>query len=288
MVSPALRREWVRWARDAYQLSERRASRATGVALSTIQYKSRRSPRAPLRARLRELAASRVSFGYQRLHVLLRREGWRVNHKLVLSLYREEGLMLKRQRPKRRKSATVRVERPVAASPNERWAMDFVHDTLIDGRSIRVLAVLDVFTRECVALRAKGVFRGEDVAAVLSTAGDVRQLPQLINVDNGTEFTSRSLDHWAYWNKVRLDFSRPGKPTDNAFIESFNSSLRRECLSQHYFINLDDANRALDRWRDDYNNTRPHSSLGNVPPAHFGAAEHLTPARNQLEKLQIS
>jgi putative transposase len=138
-------------------------------------------------------AASRVSFGYQRLHVLLRREGWRVNHKLVLRLYREEGLMLKRQRPRPRKSATVRVERPIAALPNERWAMDFVHDTLIDGRSIRVLAVLDVFTRECVALSARGVFRGEDVARVLSAAGDARPLPQTINVDNGTEFTSRFL-----------------------------------------------------------------------------------------------
>lgn len=132
------------------------------------------------------------------------------------------------------------------------------------------------------------MFRGEDVAGVLAAAGDGRQLPQVINVDNGTEFTSRSLDHWAYWNKVRLDFSRPGKPTDNAFIESFNSSFTSKCLSQHYFINLDDANRALERWRDDYNNTRPHSSLGNVPPAHFGAAGHFTPARNQLEKLQIS
>ena len=288
MVSPALRREWVRWAREAYQLSERRASRATGVALSTIQYKSRRSPRAPLRARLRELAASRVSFGYQRLHVLLRREGWRVNHKLVLRLYREEGLVLKRQRKNRRKSATIRVNRPFAASPNERWAMDFVHDTLFDGRTIRVLAVLDVFNRECVALVAQGVFRGGDVARILSAAGDARELPRIINVDNGTEFTSRSLDHWAYWNKVQLDFSRPGKPTDNAFIESFNSSLRRECLSQHYFINLEDANRALDAWKNDYNNTRPHSSLGNVPPAHFGAARHFTTVRNQLEKLQIS
>jgi len=229
-----------------------------------------------------------VSFGYQRLHVLLRREGWRVNHKLVLRLYREEGLMLKRQRSKRRKSATVRVERPTAAMPNERWAMDFVHDTLIDGRSIRVLAVLDVFTRECLALCARGVFRGEDVARVLSAVGDARPLPAIINVDNGTEFTSRFLDHWSYWNKVRLDFSRPGKPTDNAFIESFNSSFRRECLSQHYFISLDDANRALEHWRDDYNNTRPHSSLRNVPPAQFGAAEHFTPVQNQLEKLQIS
>ncbi len=288
MVSPALKREWVCWAREAYQLSERRSSRATGVALSTIQYKSRRSPRTPLRARLRELAAARVSYGYQRLHVLLRREGWRVNHKLVLRLYREEGLVLKRQRPKRRKSATVRVERPVVASTNERWAMDFVHDTLFDGRKIRVLAIVDIFSRECVTLEARNVFRGDDVARALSTAGDARQLPKVINVDNGTEFTSRSLDHWAYWNKVQLDFSRPGKPTDNAFIESFNSSLRRECLSQHYFIDLADANHALERWKDDYNNTRPHSSLGNVPPAHFGAAEHFTPALNQFEKLQIN
>jgi putative transposase len=175
---------------------------------------------------------------YQRLHVLLRREGWSVNRKRVLRLYREEGLALKRTRPKRRRSAVARIAPALAQRVNERWAMDFVHDTLADGRTIRVLTVLDVYTRERVALVAQPVFRGEDVARILSLAGDARELPQTISVDNGTEFTSRSLDHWAYWNKVQLDFSRPGKPIDNAFIESFNSSLRRECLSQHYFAAL--------------------------------------------------
>ena len=276
----------MRWAITAYQLSERRASLATGVSLSSFRYKSVRSPDTPLRQRLKELAASRVSYGYQRLHVLLLREGWSVNRKKVLRLYREEGLALKRTRPKRRRSAVARVAPALAQSVNERWAMDFVHDTLADGRSVRVLTVLDTFTRECVALVAQPIFRGEDVARILSTAGDERELPKMISVDNGTEFTSRSLDHWAYWNKVQLDFSRPGKPTDNAFIESFNSSLRRECLSQHYFIDLQDAQRTLDLWKDDYNNTRPHSSLDNLAPAHFRAGGHFTPALNRLRNLQ--
>lgn len=286
MVSPAIRRAWVRWVIDSYRLSERRAARATGASLSTFRYKSVRSPDTPLRERLKELAAVRVSYGYQRLHVLLRREGWSVNRKRVLRLYREEGLALKRTRPKRRRSAVARVASAPAQRVDERWAMDFVHDTLAGGRSMRVLTVLDVYTRECVALVAQPVFRGEDVARILSLAGDERELPKVISVDNGTEFTSRSLDHWAYWNKVQLDFSRPGKPTDNAFIESFNSSLRRECLSQHYFIGLPDAQRTLDLWRYDYNNTRPHSSLNDQPPAHFRAGGHFTPALNRLRNLQ--
>lgn len=276
----------MRWVIEAYQLSERRASRATGASLSSFRYKSVRSPDTALRQRLKELARVRVSYGYQRLHVLLRREGWSVNRKRVLRLYREEGLALRRTRPKRRRSAVARVAPTLARSANERWAMDFVHDTLAGGHSIRVLAVLDVYTRECVALVAQPVFRGEDVARILSLAGDARKLPEMISVDNGTEFTSRSLDHWAYWNKVQLDFSRPGKPTDNAFIESFNSSLRRECLSQHYFIDLHDAQRTLDVWKDDYNNTRPHSSLDNQPPAHFRDGGHFTPALNRLRNLQ--
>jgi putative transposase len=169
-----------------------------------------------------------------------------VNHKRVYRLYGEEGLGLKRRRPKRRKSAAVRAVRAVTAGANERWAMDFVRDTLAAGGSIRVLTVLDAHTRECVALEAAAAFRGEDVARVLSQAGADRGLPAVIQVDKGTEFTSRALDHWAYWNHVTLDFSRPGKPTDNAVIESFNASLRRECLSQHWFIDLADAQRVLD------------------------------------------
>ena len=247
MVSPAQRRQGVSWARRAYRVSERRASRVLGVARSTVQYRSRRDGRELLRRRIREIAGVRVSYGYRQVHTLLRREGWPVNHKLVYRLYREEGLTLRRRRPKRRRAAVQR-ERPSAPSgPNERWAMDFMHDTLSGGCTLRVLTVLDVHTRECVALKAGRSFKGEDVAGTLSEAGVARAaLPDVISVDNGTEFTSRSLDHWAYWNRVRLDFSRPGKPTDNAHIEAFNSVLRRECLSQHWFIDLEDAQRILD------------------------------------------
>jgi putative transposase len=171
---------------------------------------------------------------------------------------------------------------------NERWAMDFVHDTLSGGQTVRVLAVLDVHTRECVALRAGSGFKGEDVAETLREAGASRAaLPEVVSVDNGTEFTSRSLDHWAYWNRVRLDFSRPGKPTDNAHIEAFNSVLRRECLSQHWFIDLKDAQRVLDHWRADYNNFRPHGSLACSTPADFAAGALFTQGPEKLQNLHF-
>ena len=163
MVSPTQRRAGVRWAREAYQLPERRACRVMGFSRSTERYQSVRPSREPLRARLKELAAVRVSYGYRRLHIMLRREGWPVNRKLIERLYREEGLTLKRKKPKRRRSAVRRERSTPAASVNERWAMDFVHDTLSNSRTVRVLTVLDVYSRECVALEAGVGFRGEDV-----------------------------------------------------------------------------------------------------------------------------
>ncbi len=250
-----------------------------------VRYVSTRATSEPLRQRLRELAHVRVSYGYKRLHVLLQREGWVVNHKRVRRLYREEGLTQKRTGPKRRKSATVRVLRPQASAVNERWAMDFIHDTLASGTSIRILSVVDVFTCECVALVPQRRFGDDDVARCLSLACVERGVPAVIQADNGSEFTSRAVDHWAYWNGVRLDFSRPGKPTDNAHIESFHNAVRRECLTQHYFLNLADADRALQLYRDDYNNERPHSSLGNQSPAHFRAHGDFTPVLNQLHNV---
>jgi putative transposase len=205
-----------------------------------------------------------------------------VNHKRVYRLYTEEGLTLKRRRPKRRRSVAPRQVRPVVSRPDQDWAMDFVHDMLSGGRSMRVLAVLDVHTRECIALQAKSVFRGEDVAQILSEAGQERKLPERIRVDNATEFTSKALDHWAFWNRVQLDFSRPGKPTDNAHIEAFNASLRRECLSQHWFVDMEEAQSVLESWRQEYNNHRPHSSLGQVPPAHYRSGGAFTPTPRRL------
>jgi putative transposase len=240
-----------------------------------VNYKSRRPDATPLRRRLRELAAVRVSYGHRRLHVLLRREGWRVNHKKTHRLYREEGLQLRRSRgPKRRKQPGVRGRpvRAVAEQPNVRWAMDFVHDQTAQGTAFRVLTVVDVYTRECKALVARRRFHGEDVAAVLTALIAQEGRPTTIQCDQGTEFTSLAMDAWAYWQHIPLDFSRRGTPGDNAVNEAFNGSLRRECLSQHHFWSFEDAQQILDTWRDEYNNERPHSSLHDLPPAHFRAA----------------
>ena len=286
MVRPAARRALVHWAREAYQLSERRACRSVGVYRALVRYRSRRPSQAPLRGRLRELAAVRLRAGYKQLYVLLRREGWRVNHKRIYRLYTEEGLALRRRRPRRHRSAVVRIRPQPPTRPNEHWAMDFMQDALADGRTVRILTVLDVYTRECVAAIPASTFRGDDVVRVLCQLTSARSLPQRIRVDNGTEFTSKSLDRWAYWNGVELDFSRPAKPVDNTFIEAFNGTLRRECLSLHWFLGLEDLQRTLEAWRDDYNNRRPHSSLADVPPVEFRTGACCAPDRGELQLSQ--
>jgi putative transposase len=219
--------------------------------------------------RLRELASTRVRYGYRRLHTLLQREGWKVNHKRVYRIYGEEGLTMRTRTPRRRKSCRIRVERPTASTVNECWSMDFMADELFDGRRLRVLTIVDNFTRESLAIEAGQQFKGRDVARVLTQIGTCRGLPHSIRVDNGPEFISKALDQWAHWNKVTLDFSRPGKPTDNAFIESFNGRLRQECLNTNWFLSLDDAREKIEAWRQDYNERRPHGSLGNLAPSEF-------------------
>jgi putative transposase len=271
----------VAWVERSYQVSQRKACRALGVARSSVRYVGIRPPQTALRRRMRELAVDRISYGYRRVYILLRREGWQVNHKRVYRVYREEGLGLRRRRPRRRRSAVQRGQRAVVTRPNECWSMDFMHDALADGRTLRVLTVVDIYTRECLAVEAATGFRGDDVARVLTRLGWQRGLPTLIRCDNGTEFTSKALDHWAYRQQVKLDFSRPGKPTDNAFIESFNASLRRECLSQHYFIDAAQARSALRAWQEDYNTVRPHSTLGNQTPAQFRAGQEDQPDRSE-------
>jgi len=219
--------------------------------------------------RIREIAAVRVSYGYKRIHALLEREGWQMNHKRVYRIYKEEGLMLRRRNPKRRVSARKRMDQPQATAPNESWSMGFMSDQLFDGRRIRVLTLVDNFSRESLTLEVAQRFRGDDVAEILSQAVRWRGTPQSIRVDNGPEFTSKALDLWAYANQVELDFSRPGKPTDNALIESFNGSFRQECLNQEWFMSLDDARQKAEAWRMDYNEVRPHSSLGNLAPREY-------------------
>ena len=201
----------------------------------------------------------------------LRREGWPINAKRVYRLYLEEGLGLKRKKPKRRRAAVAREDKKPVTGPNERWAMDFMHDTFSDGRKLRVLTVIDVFTRECLALKVRRSFRGEHVAEVLSGLVAHHGKPETIQCDQGTEFTSMAMDHWAWWNKVGLVFSRPGKPGDNARNEAFNGLVRRECLTLHYFLDLKEAEDVLRSWKEEYNNVRPHGSLGQLAPVHYRA-----------------
>jgi putative transposase len=227
---------------------------------------------AALRIRLRDLARARVSYGYRRLHVLLQREGWRVNHKRVYRLYRLESLQMRPKKPRRHVTACRRMERVVATERNEAWSMDFMSDELFDGRRIRVLTIVDNYSRESLAIEVDQRIGGQRVVEVLMQLGKERGLPRTIRVDNGPEFASKLLDQWAYLNGVDLDFSRPGKPTDNGLIEAFNGRLRQECLNENWFLSLDDAREKVETWRLDYNRERPHGALGNLAPLAYVAS----------------
>ncbi len=221
-----------------------------------------------LRLRLKELAAARPRYGYLRLHILLLREGWRINRKRVYRLYRLEGLALRHKKPKKRISC-LRVVPSSPKAPNECWSMDFVSDCLHDGRRFRALTIVDNVSRVSPKIEVGKSLSGRRVVEVLEDLAQSYGLPQVIQVDNGPEFTSRALDEWAHRRKIKLQFSRPGKPTDNPFIESFNGRFRQECLDQSWFVSIEDAQRKIESWRIDYNENRPHSSLENRTPRAF-------------------
>jgi putative transposase len=269
-VTPRARCTLAEWAQTVYRLSQRRAAGLIPVHNGTLRYRSTRDRQDALRQRLRELAAVRVRFGYRRLTVLLKREGWRVNAKRIYRLYALEGLEV-RTKPRKKLASRARVPLPRATRPNERWSMDFVSARTADGRWFRTLTVLDLYTRESLALVADRSLTGVKVAAALSRVLQHRARPDAITVDNGGEFVSRAMDAWAYAHDVRLDFIRPGKPVENGFIESFNGKLRDECLNSHVFTSVAEAQTVLDAWRDDYNHVRPHSSLQDRTPAAMGA-----------------
>ena len=252
--------------RTAYRTSIRRACDALCFDRSTYHYRHRRPEQATLRKRICELAGARVRYGYRRIHILLRREGWTVNHKRTRRLYREEGLQLRKKTPKRRVSAKRREDRATATAANEGWSMDFLSDQIFDGRKLRVLTILDNYTRVSPAIEVRLSYRGADVVTTLERVALVYGRPKRIKVDNGPEFISRELDLWAYLHGVELDFSRPGKPTDNAFAESFNGKFRAECLNAYWFLSLEDARSKCEAWRRDYNEQRPHSAIGNQTP----------------------
>ena len=252
-----------------YQMSERHACRLVGLARATHRYRARKAGRdSVLRARLKELAAKRMRFGYRRLTAMLVREGMAVNHKRVYRLYCEEGLAM-RIRQRRRIHWNGAITSPAAAKPNERWSMDFVSDCVSTGKVIRMLTVVDDCTRECPAIEVDTSLGGLRVGRVLERIASERGLPEAIVVDNGPEFRGRALAAWSEQRGVRLEFIQPGKPVQNAYVESFNGRLRDECLNANWFTSLSDARRKIESWRQDYNQQRPHSSLKYLSPSEF-------------------
>ncbi len=269
--------------RELWRLSERRACAVLDINRKALFYRPVKRDESVLRARIKEIAWNRIRYGYKRIAVLLRREGWLVNRKRVRRLYREENLTIRTKTPKRRRAALVRQERIVPTAPNQSWAMDFMHDVLADGTRVRLLTVVDSFSRESLALEVAARFKSTDVVAVLRRLVTERGAPQRIHCDNGPEFVSLQLDQWAYWNRVKLDFSRPGRPSDNAFCESFNNRVRQELLNPNWFRSLTDARIQAAAWRRDYNANHPHSSLGNLSPE-----EYARRAKNSTQLVAIS
>jgi putative transposase len=277
VVGPRAEREAVRVAREEGKLSERRACWLIGMNRGSWRYQRRERNEVVLRARLRQLAEERPRFGYRRLHRMLRREKCMVNHKRVYRLYREEGLAMRRGKGKRfRAEARVPLVPPTGA--NQMWTMDFTRDSLASGRKFRTLNLMDGYTREALCIEVDTSLPGQRVVQVLERVTQERDLPEVIQVDNGPEFISRVVDQWAYANGVVLHFIDPGKPVQNAFIESFNGKFRDECLNQSWHTSLEDARQSIEAWREDYNTVRPHSSLGYMTPEEYAATVATRPA----------
>lgn len=237
--------------------SLRQACAVVKLSRSVYLYRSQARDATALTMRIKEIAATRVHYGYRRVHVMLRREGWKDNHKRVYRLYKGEGLSLLHKRPKRNKSARLRQPKQLVSAINQIWSMDFVSDALFDGRRLRALTVVENYTRESLAIEVGQSLKGEDVVRTLERITASRGWPGTIKVDNGSEFISKAMDRWAYENGVELDFSRPGKPTDNAKVDSFNGRFREECLNAHWFLSIDDAKCKIEAWRRCYNDVVP-------------------------------
>ncbi len=251
-----------------FPVSERAACRLVRCNRSTWLYRAHRRDDTAIRRRLRELAQARPRVGYARLHLLLRREGWVVNKKRVHRIYREEGLAVRLTR-RRKRASHLRVVPPSPRQMNERWSMDFVADTLLEGRRIRALTVVDNWNRHSPLIEVDFTLTGVKVVTALERVAKHRGYPTMITVDYGSEFASKALDAWAFAHAVKLDFIRPGKPVENAVIERCNGRFRDECLNANVFVSLHDARQKIEAWRIDYNEHRPHSSLGGLTPREF-------------------
>jgi putative transposase len=268
MVGPQVKRQAVDLLKEERGFGVTRACGLLMISRSLYGYRSRRPVAEGLRERICELAGEKRRYGYRRIHVLLRREGWSVNRKRTFRLYREAGLAVRR-RKRKRIGLFERKPLPKPSAVNRSWSMDFVSDGLCDGRRLRCLAIVDDFSRECLVLEVDTSITGKRVVAVLERLADLRGLPLSITVDHGPEFEGQVLDAWAYPAGVRLSFIRPGKAVENAYIESFNGRFRDECLNEHWFLTMAHARRAIEAWRVEYNTERPHSSLGNLTPEEY-------------------
>ena len=255
--------------RAATPISERRACGLLGLSRSVLHYRPREADDG-LRQRLIDLAGERRRFGYRRLHVLVEREGFVVNHKRVHRLYRLAGLAVRKRR-RRERVAVERKPLQVPSGPNHTWSMDFVFDALANGRPLKCLTVVDDCTKEAVEVAVARRINGQGVADLLEGVCRFRGYPSMIRIDQGPEFTGRSLDQWAHANNVKLVLIQAGKPTQNAYIESFNGKFRDECLNENWFVSVEHARAVINTWRRDYNEVRPHSSLGDRTPAEFAA-----------------
>lgn len=255
---------------DEYRVSKARACKVVQAHRSGMFYQAKYRADEFLRKRMREIAEVRVRYGFWRIFILLRREGFKDNHKRVYRLYKLEQLNLRSKRPRRSKAGAHRMDRIDIVRPNRCWSMDCVADQLFNNVRFRALTVIDNFTRKCLSIFVAQSIKGEQVVDVMESIKYQRQaLPERIQVDNGSEFISKALNKWAYENKVILDYSRPGKPTDNPFIESFNGAFRDECLNTNWFLSLEDADQKIQAWKTEYNSFRPHSSLDDKPPDEF-------------------
>lgn len=255
------------------ECSERHACGQMAVLRALLRYRPHETKyaeaNARLRLRLRELAEERRRWGYRRLHVLLQREGWMVNLKRVYRIYVEEKLIVRRRKRRRRICAQARVLLAAPSRVNQTWTMDFLHDALASGRKLRTLSIEDAYTREMLVIEVDTSLPALRVVRVLEKLRHQRGLPEQIVIDNGTEFTSKAMDQWAHEHNVKLHFITPGRPMENGYIESFHGKFREECLNEHWFLTLDDARETIEAWRLDYNNVRPHSSLGYRTPEEF-------------------
>jgi len=270
MVKPAARREGVGYLCQSYPVSGRRACELLGLSRGSFYYRAKKPDDGELRTALKETAVQRRRWGYRMLIRMLRRQGFKDNHKRIYRVYREEGLQVLKRR--KRKTRKWRGEKPPGATGlHQRWSMDFVSDQLADGRKLRMLTVVDDFSRQSLAIEVDTSLSGQRVCRVLDRLVMEHGHPERIVTDNGPEFTGKALDQWAYEHRVTLQFIEPGKPVQNAFAESFNGTLRNECLNEHWFTSLPETKGIVENWRMDYNHVRPHSSLGDRTPAEFAA-----------------